>query len=79
MERFKILNEMRKLCRSHDIVFEIDETGLIIKKYFEFNDKPNRFRLKFSFEMLNYINLKDDEVLEFFVSEFERKLKNSNK
>lgn len=64
MTLYEILDEMGYLCDTHDIIFEINEWGLYIRKDFYYDGKPCNFNQSFSFEILKYRDL-DNCVLEF--------------
>lgn len=68
MTPFEVLDEMGSLCDTHDIQFEVNRVGVIIRKYFNYGDKPYNFNQIFSFEIFNHKDLED------CVLEFERKL-----
>lgn len=69
MTLFEILDEMGYLCNTHNIQFEVNEFGVIIRKYFYSYGKPYNFNQSFSFEIFKHRDLED------CVLEFERKLK----
>ena len=64
MTLFEILDEMGTLSDTHDIQFEINSFGVIIRKYFTYEGKPNRFNQSFSFEVFKHEDL-EDCVLKF--------------
>ena len=68
MTLFEILDEMGNLSDTHDIQFEVNEFGVIIKKYFYYGGKPCKFNLSFAFVIFKHNDLED------CVLEFERQL-----
>lgn len=69
MTLFEILDEMGNLCDTHhDILFEVNNMGVIIRKYFYDNGRPCTFNQMFSFDVFKHKDLED------CVLEFERKL-----
>lgn len=68
MTLFEILDEMGRLSDTHDIQFEVNNFGVIIRKYFYYGDKPYNFSQAFDFEIFKYKDLED------CVLEFERRL-----
>lgn len=68
MTLFETLNEMGYLSNAHCIQFEVNEFGVIIRKYFNYGGKPYNFNQSFSFEIFKHRDLED------CVLEFERKL-----
>jgi hypothetical protein len=68
MTLFEILDEMGNLCDTHDIQFEVNSFGVIIRKYFDYGDNPCNFNQAFSFEIFKHRDLED------CVLEFERRL-----
>ena len=69
MTLFEILDEMGNLSDIHDIQFEVNSFGVIIRKYFNYDDNPRNFNQAFSFEIFKHRDLED------CVLEFERRLK----
>ena len=68
MTLFEILDEMGNLSDTHDILFEVNSFGVIIRKYFKLDDVPHQYNQLFSFEIFKYRDLED------CVLEFERRL-----
>lgn len=68
MTLFEILDEMGNLSDTHDIQFEVNSFGVIIRKYFYCRDEPRKFNQAFSFEIFKHRDLED------CVLEFERRL-----
>lgn len=64
MTLFEILDEMGNLSDTHDIQFEVNSFGVIIRKYFYYDGKPCNFNQAFSFEIFKHRDL-EDCVLEF--------------
>lgn len=63
MTLFEILDEMGNLSDTHDIQFEVNSFGVIIRKYFN-DGEPRKFNQAFSFEIFKHRDL-EDCVLEF--------------
>ena len=64
MTLFEILDEMGNLSDTHDIQFEVNSFGVIIRKYFYCGGEPCKFNQAFSFEIFKHRDL-EDCVLEF--------------
>lgn len=68
MTLFEVLDEMGNLSDTHDILFEVNSFGVIIRKYFYCNGEPRNFNQAFSFDIFKHRDLED------CVLEFERRL-----
>lgn len=68
MTLFEILDEMGNLSNTHELQFEVNNFGVIIRKYFYYGGKPYKFSLMFDFVVFKYKDLED------CVLEFERRL-----
>ena len=59
MTTFEILNIIKSLCDINDVTVEINTFGVIIRKYFYFNDKPYKFNKAYDFEVFKYKTISD--------------------
>ena len=59
MTAFEILDIIESLCDINDVTVEINTFGIIIRKYFYFNDKPYRFNKAYNIEVFKYKTISD--------------------
>lgn len=64
MTLFEVLDEIGCLVNDYNVIIEVTEYGLIIKKYFDYNNMPHCFKQIFNFEIFKMHDV-EDCILEF--------------
>ena len=77
MTTYEIIQEIQKQCGEHDVEFEINSFGLILRKFGQDSFGAFCFKYKYSAEILRHIDIQD--LFEYFEDNFNLKIKERRK